>query len=243
MPWDAWKKLVGAVTREADRLDRPDLKRAALDAVLGLARRGAREAVVLPAAVDVRVVASGGGAEAARAFVEEPAFSEEILAELQNRLPTLQGPPPLLRYEVVEGERDEVSARPAQLEAAGWLRVEDGDRAGQVTALTPRRARWTLGRSPRGATAEAANDVVLTERAAFVSRRAAALRRAGARWEIEPLDQGAALEVERAGARYRPRDTITGRLALEPGDLLCFLGPGGEQLRARLLDRDPRQGE
>lgn len=243
MGWDLLKKVAGALTREADLLDRPDLKRAVVEALIGLSHRGSRAAVVLPPGVRVRIAVGQGSVSAVRGFVDEPAFSDEVEAELKNRLPTLTGPPPLIRYEVEAGPHNRVVAEELEANATIWLRIEDGDRAGSVTPLSPRRVAFFLGRSPwSGGDRGTPNDVVLTDRDSFVSRRAAVLRRAGLRWEIEPLDQGEDLEVEGELGRVCPRNTLAGKAAVRPGDRIHFLGPG-QVLTVTLLDRDPGAGE
>ncbi len=239
MAWDGWKRLVGALRRDGDLLDRPDLKRATLDAILGLVRRGARDDVRLPLSVEVQITVASGAIGVVRGFVSDPAFARELEDELRNRLPTLSGALPLLRFAVHEGERDQVSARELALEAAGWLRVEDGDRAGQLTALGPRRAEHFLGRG--GGDRALPNDVVLTDALPFVSRRAAVLRRSGVQWELEPLDQGEDLEVLTASGPVRPRNTLSGRLAVQPGEAIRFLGPGAQALTVRLVDGPPEE--
>lgn len=236
MAWDGWRRLVGALRRDGELLDRPDLQRAAQDAIVRLSRRGARDGVTLPLGVELRVTVGGGALGPVRAFLDDPGFARELEDGLRNQLPTLSGPLPVLRFVVEAGERDEVTARELALDAASWLLVEDGDRAGQRTPLSPRRAEHFLGRGPGDRALP--NDVVLTEQLAFVSRRAAVLRRAGMQWELTPLDQGEDLEVETERGPVRPRNTLSGRVAVRPGDAIRFLGPGGRTLTARLLDEE-----
>ncbi len=231
-----WPRLLRALRPAEDRLDRPGLLRAAAEAIEALARRGARDSVQLPTGVTVRIELQDATGPV-KAWVEDPALARELDAELRNRLPTLTGPPPLLSFEVVEGERDAVRAVEREVLAAAWVRVEDGDRAGQRTPLSARRAEHFLGRGPGDEGLP--NDVVLTDRAAFVSRRAAVLRHTAAGWELEALDQGELLEVTGPDGAQRPRRSLSGRARVLPGQALRFLGPSGEALTV-LLEEEPR---
>lgn len=226
----------------ADELGWDDWVRRVARAVGATAHFGARGAVSFPPEVEVEIVAPTAGAGAARGFLNRPAFDRAVAAELENRWDCPASELPFRSYQVVEGEGLRVSARAsAEAGEARWaLTIEGGDRDGETLSIPPGRAEVRFGRGAwHGGDRQVKNDLAIADEAAFVSRRAGRLVAAGHGWEVESLDQGDLLAVERSGGEsLRPARSASGRAALGAGDAL-ELSDGGE-LKIRLILGRPR---
>ena len=206
---------------DPDLLDEPTLRQLIVERTLALRQRGRRGIDQLPPVVAVQVtVAADRSVAAVRAYLDDPAFDDEIGAALANRLVGLGAAVPTRLYAIEGGDRSAVSVREAAAGAWAVLRVEGGDRDGATLSLTGNRPRYHLGRGPWHGEGEApANDLMVSDGDRFVSRRAAVLRRAGSGLEIAALDQGEYLAIVRAdGRRIRPTHARSGRVRLAIGD-------------------------
>jgi hypothetical protein len=130
---------------------------------------------------------------------------------------------PVRRYAVEAAERTSVEVREAP-QRRFRLRIQGGDRDGVAITLPPTRRHYLVGRGDwHGHDQHVANDVVLCESEKAISRRAARLHRAPSGLELESLDQGEALVVERAdGERLRPALAASGRVPVGLGDRIEF---------------------
>ncbi|HEY7410672.1 MAG TPA: FHA domain-containing protein [Vicinamibacteria bacterium] len=217
------KALLGGAL-DAAELGRPDLLKRVVDGIVKLRRHGARGWEVLPAEVVVHIGVAEGSLKVLERFVRDPAFDREVEAELRNRLVRVrEGALPVRRYVVQPAARTGVKV--TESEPKGFrLRVEGGDRNGQVLPVPPERRELLVGRGPwHGDDSQVANDVVVTEDERSVSRKAARLHRSGAHFELQALDQREALIVARPdGQRLRPALAASGRVPVRPGDVIEF---------------------
>lgn len=214
-----------------DELGREDLLRHIEAGILALKRHGARGKEVFPAGVCVRITAppsdrGGGGLATLRAFVADPGFERDLEARLQNRLVDA-GAFPARVYIVSEGDASEVVVEENAHAISAILVIEGGDRDGDRFPVDLGRREWRIGRGrwhqERPDDQRLPNDIVLTEKEAWVSRAAALLRRSGAFLEIEARQQGEFVIVARRdGSLLRPAMTAAGRLAVGPGDRIEF---------------------
>ncbi len=171
-----------------------------------------------------------------RGYVDDPAFDDEVGAALANRLVGVGAAVPMRLYDVgspppdspqKDDERGTVQPTASTVtvrEAAGgaWacLRIEGGDRDGEVIPIAGNRPRYHVGRGDWHGDSEApANDLVISNGDRFISRRSAVLRRAGSGLEVASLDQGEFLVVVQPdGRRIRPTHARTGRVRIATGD-------------------------
>jgi hypothetical protein len=224
-----------------DGLDRPSLRRLAVQEILRLRQRGAKGSDTLPRAVRVIVDVGPASREVVQGFVDDPSFDREVGAELSNRLAGMGADSlPFRSYRVIATEdatEPAVRAVEAGDEPAHWLYIDSGDRRGEVVPLEAGQASYRLGRGPwHGSQGSQPNDVVLTEKEQFVSRRAAVLERSGTGYLLTSLDQGEFLTVQRAdGRRIRPFRVRGGRVPVGPGDRI-ELDNGGD-------DKKPGQAQ
>ncbi len=220
-----------ALAGGADEVGRETVLTSVVDAVWRLATHGARGAPRLPPSVCVRIAAPEPSRGAVERLVAAPDFDDAIDRALANRVLASDGVP-LRRYEVVAGAR---LAAVAEEAPALCLRlvVEGGDRDGAVTVIDAWQREATVGRGAwHGPDRRLRNDVVITDSAAFVSRRAARLRRRGAAVEVEALDQGDCLAVRSAaGPLVRPSRSPGGWARVAPGDALELDDGDGQVLR------------
>jgi hypothetical protein len=216
--------LGGALDGGASETGRPDLLRRVVDGILKLASHGDRGLVVMPPEVDVRINVAEGSLQVIERFVNDPAFDREVEAEVLNRLVRArEDQMPRRRYVVASSDKPSVVVTEAPPRTYS-LRMQGGDRDGQAVPLPGARRDLLLGRGPwHGDDQHVANDVVLCDSERGVSRRAARLRRVGAAFEVESLDQREALSVLRPdGQRLRPSLSASGKVPLRPGDVLEF---------------------
>jgi hypothetical protein len=214
----------GALDGGASETGRPDLLRRVVDGIVKLASHGERGLVVLPPEVEVRVGVAEGSLQVIERFVNDAAFDREVEAEVLNRLVRArEDQMPTRRYIVSSSDKPSVVVTEAPPRAY-HLRVQGGDRDGQSLPLPAARRDLLVGRGPwHGDDQHVANDVVLCDAERGVSRKAARLRRIGAAYEVESLDQREALSVLRPdGQRLRPSLSASGRVPLRPGDALEF---------------------
>lgn len=232
---DVLQRLKGALDGGSGEFHRDDLLRRVEDATWRLRTFGSRGAEEFPPAVRVRV--SARVPDPVRGWVEDPSFDRDLDARLLNRMVQASREAlPLRSYEVEAADLDQVEVVPDAQAAVLVLRIEGGDRDGEVVALPAGRREVRLGRGPwHGRDERVPNDVVLTAHQAFVSRAAAILYRSGACLEVVAREQGECLEVVRAGgARVRPVMDSTGRTRLQAGDCLVFNDGGGQAVTVRL---------
>jgi rhodanese-related sulfurtransferase len=104
------------------------------------------------------------------------------------------------------------------------LKIEGGDRAGNAVPMQGEKRVFLVGRGPwHGDDQQVANDVVVSETEKGISRRAARLHRVSGNFELEALDQSEALVVARPdGQRLRPALAASGRVPVQPGDVIEF---------------------
>lgn len=228
-----------------DQLDRPNLRRQVVDGILGLKQRGRRGVESLPPAVTITVTVSSGNAGVVRRFVDDSTFDHEIEAELLNRLVGARAEAlPVRAYVIEEGERTAVVVSEATAGVLGWLVVLDGDVAGSAAALSASRAEHRVGRSGWHGDGGVPNDIVASNEARFVSRRAAVIERVGSGLMIRSLDQGDCLVVVRAdGRRIRPVNTRARRVKLEFGDQIELTDGATQKITLALRAQAPEEGE
>ena len=205
-------------------LGQPDLLRRVTEGITALARHAGKGLPVLPPEVEVRIKVGKGSVQVIEQFVQDPGFDREVEARVLNELVRLRPEGlPVRRYVVEPGERTSVDVREAPRRRYR-LRIQGGDRDGATITLPPTRRHYLLGRGDwHGDERQVANDVVLCESEKSISRRAARLHRSNAGLELESLDQGEALVVERAdGERLRPALAASGRVPVGPGDRIEF---------------------
>ena len=222
----------------ADELGWEDLLRRVSDALADGATFGARGKRVWPEAVLVELAVPAAHEAAARQFAADPRFDREVAMAVANRCDVAAEEVPPREYAVAVRERAAVRVR-AQ-EAPAWeLVIEGGDRAGQVLPVPAGAGPWVLGRGGDGAC-----ELVVCERAAFVSRRAGELRRQGTQLAVAALDQGDLLLVRKPdGEQVRPARTASGQVVLHEGATVELTsGRDGRDEPVRLhLRRRPRE--
>lgn len=197
-----------------------DLRVLTVDALADLAHHGARGEVIFPAEVAVRVAVPERSVVVARGFVEDAGFDREVGAALANRCDVAVTALPRRAYEVIVGERVQVSV--AELAPRTWsLRVAGGDLDGRALALPAGVREVTFGRGGAGGDARGQIDLAVCTQTTFVSRRAGTIHRQGHALEVSALDQGDLLLVRRAsGEVIRPARTARGRVAVREGDTI-----------------------
>lgn len=226
-----------------DGMDRPNLRRQVVGEILRLKQRGKRGVELLPPAVTITITVGSGSVEVVRRFVGDTSFDKEIEAELLNRLVGAQSEAlPLRTYVVQEGDGKPVTVTESAGGVFGWLEICDGDRAGEVVALSTSRAEHRVGRGAWHGDGGVPNDVIASEDARFVSRRAAVIERGSLGLAIRALDQGDCLLVVRAdGRRVRPSNTRARRVKLEFGDQIELTDGGTQKITLRLCAQAPAE--
>jgi len=226
---------------DRDQLDRPNLRRQVVEGILRLKQRGRRGVEALPPAIAITITVGEGSVGVVRRFVDAPEFDREIEAELLNRLVGVRAEAlPVRAYTVETGPRSVVTVSEATAGILGFLVVEDGDAAGRVFSIRADRAEHRLGRGAWHGDGGLPNDIVASEAARFVSRRAAVVERVGSGIMVRALDQGDCLIVVRSdGRRVRPVNTRAQRVKLEFGDQIELTDGGSQQVRLRLLASAP----
>src|SRR5688572_18920159 len=147
-----------------------DLRTLSVDALAELAHHAAKGEVVFPADVAVRITVPERSVAVARGFVDDARFDREVGAALANRCDVALAALPRRAYEVVAGERVQVSV--AEQAPRRWtLTVDGGDLGGRTLAL-PGGGDLTFGRGN-----EAGIDLAVCAQTAFVSRRAGTIHR------------------------------------------------------------------
>jgi hypothetical protein len=226
-----------------DELSRDNLVQLVVEQVASLRERGPRGQPTLPPEVLVTLSVPIERVAVVRGFVTDPQFDHDVDDELVNRLASVPvHAMPLRIYEVYIGERLEVGAIGRAGSVVVRLSIAGGDREGQVHLVPARMRTLRVGRGPwHGADQRERNDLVVSDADPFVSRRAARLRRAGAAWEVEALDQGGSLVVVRAdGTRVRPHNAPTRWVTLRAGDALEFNDNAQKAITVQIaLDKDP----
>lgn len=208
-----------------DELSRDNLMRWVVDRIVALREYGKHGEHALPPEVEVTLTVPAERVELVRGFVEDVTFDREVGDELLNRLVGMarQSLPPRL-YAVEAGESVQLSVVGRRGATALRLTIAGGDRDGATLVIPPGQKVVRMGRGPwHGPDQQERNDLVISNTHSFVSRRAARLRRVGAIWEIESLDQGECLVVCRMdGARIRPHHTPNGWVLVRWGDSIEF---------------------
>jgi hypothetical protein len=231
-------KLSRALGGGDDEVGRDDLVRRSADAVLALRTYGRRGAEVFPAEVELTITVSEAALGPIESFLSEAEFDREVEARLRNALDKERTPLPLRRYRTEIGATTRVLARETAARGGLSLRIRGGDRDGQVLALPTGRPELRLGRGEwHGSDRKLRNDLIVSDTDEFVSRRAARLRVQGTTVEVEAVDQGEFLQVQRvSGERVRPVVSATGRVAARVGDELVFDDGKGRTLTLAIED-------
>jgi hypothetical protein len=131
----------------------------------------------------------------------------------------------------VSGEPTAVAATGRKGALAIKLTIAGGDRDGAVLMIPPVQRFVRIGRGQwHGPDQQERNDLVASNSDPFVSRRAGRLRREGAAWEVESLDQGECLVVCRIdGTRVRPHHSPSRWVPVKSGDTI-ELNDGGDRV-------------
>ncbi|MEQ1506111.1 MAG: hypothetical protein ABMB14_28015 [Myxococcota bacterium] len=216
-------------------LSRDNLVRLVVDRVVALREYGKRGETALPPEVEVVVTVPTERVAVVRGFVDEPAFDREVEDELANRVVGVSRDLlPLRRYTVDSGDTTQVVAIGRADASVVRLTLFGGDRDGAAVAIPAGQRFVRLGRGAwHGPDQRERNDLVVSGGDAFVSRRAARLRRVGGGLEVESLDQGECLVVCRLdGARIRPHHTPGRWVVVRSGDSIELNdGDGGRTIR------------
>ncbi|MBN1334837.1 MAG: hypothetical protein JXB39_02640 [Deltaproteobacteria bacterium] len=233
---DTLRRVLGG---GSDELHRDDLLRRAEEGIWHLGTYGARGESCFPPAVQVRVTVASGSPDVARALIEDPSFARDLEARLLNRLADPRSDRlPACRWEVSAGPVDAVTVAEDPRPRVARLRIQGGDRDGVCVSIGVGQRELRVGRGPwHGRDRVLANDVVVSESDAFVSRAAALLVQHGAVLEVETRDQGECLHVVRAnGTRIRPARTARGRVRIGPGDSVVLDDGEGHAISLVLED-------
>lgn len=228
------RKMLGG---GSDELGRDDLLRRVADGICLLKTYGARATELFPPAVKVRVTVANGAVGLIQSMLEDPAFDQEIEARVLNRMVSPRRHAlPLRRYSVSAGISNLVQVEEDDSTALARLRIEGGDRDGQVHELPSLIRELRLGRgSWHGAEQRVRNDIILTESLPWVSRAAAILKRSGPYYEVESRDQKQFLAVLRPdGSRVRPEMAASGRVPFRPGDCIELVDGQDSTIRLHL---------
>lgn len=234
--WAWFRSLLGATAGE--ELGAPDLRERVVQAIAALAERDDQGRQALPEQLAITLRAPAPRLELARRFLDDPGWEPALEAALLN---CLYGTPrerlPLRRYVLEEGPEVAVAAHAQALGPLALLCVRGGDRDGARAVVPPLRRAFLLGRTElHGGESMEYNDLVVSMEDRYVSRRAAAIHRQGARLWVEARDQADCLILERSdGARLRPANTAGRRLELRPGDQLHFTDGQGAGLVVQVL--------
>lgn len=221
------KFLPGFLRGGRDELGHDDLVRLVARAVATLAHRGARGRVEFPSEALVRVEVASGSVEVVRRMVAATGFDREVAASVANAVDCDPGDVPERDYVVAAGERTRVVA--SEGEARIWrARIQGGDLDGHASELpSGREIRFGRGRF-HGQDDAVPNDLVVSERDEFVSRRAGALVLGPSRIDVTSLGQGDSLVVRRSsGESIRPARTAKGSASLGSGDAIELVDPRG----------------
>jgi hypothetical protein len=228
------KSLLGGVMD--GELGHPDLLRKVVDGIAKLKRHADRGVEVLPPEVEVYVTVGEGSVQVIERFVNDPSFDREVEAGLRNKLVRArEDRMPVRRYFVKAGKRTQVTVKESPPKTY-QLKVEGGDRNGNRIPMPGDKRVFLVGRGPwHGDDQHVANDVVVAESEKSISRRAARLHRVSGNFELEALDQGEALVVCHAdGQRLRPALSASGRVPVQPGDVIEFTDGAKTVLTVRL---------
>ena len=237
MGWLA--SLRGALTGGMAEVSRDNLI-AAVVSELGVGRvPGARGSEVMPDAVRVLVTVSKDRVGVTERLVRSPVFDRDVERGLLNRWVRIdQHELPLRTYEVGVGVRALAVRVEAVQGASLHLAIDGGDRDGAVLEVPAGRRVLRMGRGPwHGPHASQPNDLRVSERLAWVSRRAARLRRRGGCLEVQSLDQAECLTVVRAnGARVRPVRSAELWVAVGAGDRIELHDGHGQVISLTLAE-------
>ena len=239
---DRIKQVVAGDDGDSDNLDEATLRQTIVERILTLRQRGPLGVDQLPQVVEVSIaVANDRSVDVVRAYVDDPAFDDEIGASLANRLVGLGASIPLRLFTVGRAATTTIAVHEAQGGAWAQLRIEGGDRDGEVVAIAGDRPRYHLGRGTWHGDGEAPlNDVVISSGDRYVSRRTGVLRRAGSGLELTSLDQGEFLIVLRpSGQRVRPTHARSGRIRISIGDRIEVTDGGRQRIVLHLERQAP----
>lgn len=219
---DLFERIRRALEGGRDELSRDNIVQLVVEQVVALRERGRQGAAVLPPEVTVTLTVPEDRAEVVRGFVDDPRFDRDVQDDLLNRLAIAPDQMPIRLYAVRVGDAVGISATGRSGNLVVKLSIIGGDRHGHVHLVPAHTRMLRMGRGPwHGADQRERNDIVLSDADAFVSRRAARLRRAGAGWEVETLDQGKWLVVVRAdGTRVFPHHVPVKWVSVRGGDQL-----------------------
>ncbi len=228
--------------RDRDLLDQSTLRQRVVAGIMALSQRWRRGADALPLAVAVTIqVGDDASLSVVERFIDDPAFDTDVGADLSNRLVGSRvDAMPVRLYRVEPGPHNDLKVTEALSGTLAWLTVEGGDCHGTTLEIEVTRAEYRLGRGDWHGDDTVANDLVVSHGDRFVSRRAAVLRRAGARLEVASRGQGDNLLVIHAdGKTVRPSHTRRGRLRIQPGDSIALTDGGARQVTLRLHEQPP----
>ena len=211
-----------------DEIGWDDLVRRTAEAMADLRLWGPRGEHALPGALAVALSVPEAHVEVVRGFVDDARFDREVGAMLANRIDVPLDQLPPRDYTVAAGERLAIAVT-AQDPQPWRLAIAGGDYDGRTLELAATGSDVVFGRATTGG---GHGELAICEHAAFVSRRAGRLQRAGRRLEVVALDQGDLLFVRRAsGEIVRPARTASGRVAIADGDTIELTDGRGETIR------------
>jgi hypothetical protein len=225
--------LKGWLTGGDDELGWDDVVARIAAAIAERRQFGRKGESVFPAQVHVTVYAPAARIEVLRGFLDEPELDRRVQSELANTCDCEPSALPVCAYAAAEADRFDVRIEDRAGTAAWEIEVSGGDQAGARLAVPAGKRELRFGRGEwHGGDGQIRNDLVVSHKDEFVSRRAGRLVRVGHAFEVEALDQGDFLIVHRAGeTSVRPARSASGRAALRSGDEIELSSGTGRAVR------------
>lgn len=204
-----------------------------------LSRHGRVGAVAFPLTARVEIGVAEGSIGTVNGFVVDPRFDTEVDDRLVNAFPTASAAFPLRHYIVSDQGNPGVRVSEGTEDSLQFA-IHGGDRDGHKVPLSTGKSTLHAGRGPwHGAVNGLANDIMLSEHAQWVSRRAFRLSRRGALFIVE-VDAGTDdIEVvSHTGTTLRPARAPAGAVTLRPGSRVVLSGPQAAAIELRFVGGD-----
>jgi hypothetical protein len=221
----------------ADRqeLTRDDLVQRVVDGIADTRTFGPSGTILLPPGLRITVglPSDHPGRQLIASMLHQPGFDAEVGRSLANRLPDVSPHElPLRAYAVCEEDAINLKVTAAEGVLPARILIDGGDRNQAAIELASDQRRFHVGRGPwHGPDRSIPNEIIVTRRQNWVSRRAAVIDRNGANWTVSPRDQRECLTlIHPDGRRVRPWMTPRGQALLQDGDRLEFSDGENEEI-------------